>query len=263
MRFKLTETRPSPLLVLSVLLAGSFLMNALDPVYAQGPGVQVIRLNDVHGPAATASVSQPAQSNETTVNGFNTQSPSSAAVINDKAALSAGASVVDVELANVRDILLDVRRAKEAAAHLYGEVTRHPITGYSYVDAMGPVMMEIPMPTFDMSQVLPARRQWVELYMGEISSVMAYIKADLDGIKSGGANLSLPEKDKPTFDKDLQECSASIDRAIDYGGQLKKLTGAPPYDNLSIAKLISPLHKELREVEKTTKRLIGQVKKSH
>jgi hypothetical protein len=225
--------------------------------------VQVIRLNDVHGPAATASVSQPTQLNEATVNGSSAQSPSSAAVINDKAALSAGASVVDVELANVRDILLDVRRAKEAAAHLYGEVTRHPITGYSYVDAMGPVMMEIPMPTFDMSQVLPARRQWVELYMGEISSVMTYVKADLDGIKAGAANLSLPEKDKPTFDKDLQECSASIDLAIGYGGQLKKLTGAPPYDNLSIAKLISPLHKELREVEKTTKRLIGQVKKSH
>jgi hypothetical protein len=177
--------------------------------------------------------------------------------------LTAGASVGSVELANVRDILLDVRRAQAAAVHLYGEVTRHPITGYSYADAMGPVMIEIPMPTFDMSQVLPARRQWVELYMGEISSVLTYVKNDMDSIKASGADLSLPAKDKPTFEKDLADASASIDRTVSYGEQLKKLTVAPPYDNVAIAKLISPLHKDWKEVEKTSKRLIGQIKKSH
>jgi hypothetical protein len=127
---------------------------------------------------------------------------------------------------------------------------------------MGPVMMEIPMPTFDMSEVLPARKQWVELYIGEISSIISYVKSDLGEIQAKKDDLSVPPKDKDNFDKDLQNCASSIERVVDYGNQLKKATIAPPYDNLVIAKLISPMHKELKEVEKTTKKLMGQIKKA-
>jgi hypothetical protein len=254
---------------LSVAAIGSCSINTSHPVLAQGPGVQVIRLNGTHestSPPAASQVFQPAPVSPIKGSGTNAAdnaSSSSASASSGKTFLTGGTSVGNVELSNVRDILLDVRRAQAASAHLYGEVTRHPITGYTYADSMGPVMIEIPMPTFDMSEVLPARRQWVELYMGEISSVLAYVKADLDSIKAGGADLSLPPKDKPVFEKDLQEASATVDRAVGFGEQLKKLTVAPPYDNLAIARLISPLHKDLKEVEKTTKRLIGQIKKSH
>jgi hypothetical protein len=260
---------------LSVAAIGSCSINASHPVLAQGPGVQVIRLNGTHesaSPPAASQVFQPAPVSPIKGSGTNatdnassssTNAASSASASSGKTFLTGGTSVGNVELSNVRDILLDVRRAQAASAHLYGEVTRHPITGYTYADSMGPVMIEIPMPTFDMSEVLPARRQWVELYMGEISSVLAYVKADLDSIKAGGADLSLSPKDKPVFEKDLQEASATIDRAVGFGEQLKKLTVASPYDNLAIARLISPLHKDLKEVEKTTKRLIGQIKKSH
>ena len=167
-----------------------------------------------------------------------------------------------VELGNVRDILLDVRRAKVAASHLYLEVTRHPITSYNYVDAMGPVMMEIPMPTFDMSEVLPARQKWVELYMQEITPALTYIKSDGDGIKSGEVDLNFSDKVRTKFDSLLQDAGTSIDKATACGVQLQKLTTAPPYDNLAIAKQTSELHKDLREVEKTTKHLIGEIKKS-
>jgi hypothetical protein len=241
----------------------------ISPVLAQGPGVQVIRMNVRDEPASPPAVSPvPSSARAVPPNGAGigaATSPSTTSIKSPggQTLLTAGASVGSVELANVRDILLDVRRAQAAAVHLYGEVTRHPITGYSYADAMGPVMIEIPMPTFDMSQVLPARRQWVELYMGEISSVLTYVKNDMDSIKASGADLSLPAKDKPTFEKDLADASASIDRTVSYGEQLKKLTVAPPYDNVAIAKLISPLHKDWKEVEKTSKRLIGQIKKSH
>lgn len=177
--------------------------------------------------------------------------------------LKAGTSVAHVELENVRDILLDVRRAETAAKHLNDEVSRHPITSYTYADSMGPVMIEIPMPQFDMSEVLPARQKWVELYMQVIAPIIAYIKNDFDGIKGSEPDLNLKDKDKEKFESLLQECATTIGQASDCGAQLQKSTAAPPYDNLAIAKETSVLHKNLREVEKSTKRLIDEVKKSH
>lgn len=224
-----------------VLLLLSWPVSCGTAVSAQGPAVQVIRLNETHNvatpPTANNAVASPL--------------------------LSSGASVDQVELANTRDILLDVRRARGAAANLYGEVTRHPITGYTSADAMGPVMVEIPMPTFDMSEVLPARKAWVDLYVGEISSTVSYIKNDIAALKGGQGALPIPSNDRETFENDLQDCTATIERAVNYASQLKTLTASQPYDNLAIAKLISPLHKDLTEVEKTTKKLIGQIRKNH
>ncbi len=279
MRNKSTLNRCLQRSVFSVAAICGLLSSTFHPALAQGPGVQVIRLHgsqeSASAPAALESSppAQPAQfapkslNNGTGGNAFkvfasSAEGASSANASSSKTSLTGGASVGQVELTNVRDILSDVRRAEASATHLFGEVTRHPITGYNYVDAMGPVMFEIPMPAFDMSEVLPARRQWVELDMNEMNSELAYVRADLETIKDAGADLSLPLKERPIFDKDVQESGASIDRAVSNLEQLKKLTVAPPYDNLAIAKLISPLHKDLKEVEKTTKKLIGQIKKS-
>ncbi len=122
--------------------------------------------------------------------------------------------------------------------------------------------MEIPEPTFDMSQVLPARKQWVDLDMQQITPAIGYIKTDMNGIQSGEADLQLSDKDKTKFDSELTDCAASIDRALAYTTQLQQLTVGPTYDNLAIAKLTSQMHKELGTVEKSTKRLIGEIKKS-
>jgi len=181
---------------------------------------------------------------------------------NTKQPLQAGVSTVDVELGDIRDILLDMKRAKVAASHLYDEVSRHPITMYNYATVMGPVMMTIPEPMFDMSEVLPARKKYVDLYMQELTPLISYVKNDLQGVQNGSSQLKLSEKVEDKFSKDMQECSSGADIVSQCATQLQQLTTAPPYDNLAIAKCTSSLHKELRKLEKSTKDLGHEVKDS-
>jgi hypothetical protein len=180
-----------------------------------------------------------------------------------KKVLTGGTSVSDMEMSNVRDILLDLRRAKANAEHLYLEVTRHPITSYTYANVMGPVMISIPEPTFDISEVLPARKQWVDAYMQQLSPAITYIKADIDGIKAGASGLHFSERSQAKFDEILQNSQAGTDKLTASNAQLQKLTAGPAYDNLAIAKQTSIMHKVLRDVEKDTKRLFDEIKKSH
>jgi len=179
-----------------------------------------------------------------------------------KPVIAGGASIVHVQLGNVRDILLDVRRAQVAVRHLYGEVTRHPITNYNYVDVMGPVVISLPEPTFDVSEVLPARQKWVDLYMQEITPTIPYIQSDLESIISAEAALKFKDKVKAKFELLSKQCTESMTNLAACGLQLQQQTAGAPYDNLAIAKRASELHKELRRLEKLARDFIKEIKKS-
>jgi hypothetical protein len=175
--------------------------------------------------------------------------------------LKGGASVVHVEIDNVRDVQIDIKRAKANANHLFDEMTRHPITSYNAINTMGPVMMTFIEPTFDMKEVLPARQRWVELYMGQIAPTVALIKEDFDAINSGRNTLQYPVGDNEKLDEHLNECFKQVDAASAAAAILQTLTAAPPYDNLAVSKQAVVLAKSLEEVDKATKHLIGELKK--
>jgi hypothetical protein len=179
----------------------------------------------------------------------------------DDIKLKGGASVVHVEIDNVRDVQIDIKRAKANANHLFDEVTRHPITSYQSINTMGPVMMTFIEPTFDTKEVLPARRKWVELYMAQIAPTVVLIKEDFDAINNGRNTLQYQAGDKEKLDEHLSECFKQIDAASQAAADLQKLTTAPPYDNLAVAKKAVVLEKSLEEMDKATKHLIGELKK--
>jgi hypothetical protein len=179
----------------------------------------------------------------------------------DDVKLKGGASVVHVEIDNVRDVQIDIKRAKANANHLFDEMTRHPITSYNAINTMGPVMMTFIEPTFDMKEVLPARQKWVELYMQQIAPTVALIKEDFDAINSGRNTLQFPAGDKEKLDEHLNECFKEIDAASAAATTLQKLTTAPPYNNLAVSKQAVVLAKSLEEMDKATKHLIGELKK--
>jgi hypothetical protein len=179
-----------------------------------------------------------------------------------KQPLNAGISTVELELGDIHDILLDMKRAKVATSHLYDEVTRHPITTYNYANVVGPVMMTIPEPMFDMSEVLPARKKYVDLYMQELAPLINYVNTDLAAVKSGSSQLKFSEKAEDKFSKYMNETSAGVDVVSQCTTQLQQLTAAPPYDNLAIAKCSAALNKELRKLEKSTKDLGHELKES-
>jgi hypothetical protein len=179
----------------------------------------------------------------------------------DDIKLKGGASVVHIEIGNVRDVQIDIKRAKANANHLFDEMTRHPITSYNAINTMGPVMMTFIEPTFDMKEVLPARQKWVELYMAQIAPTVALIKEDFDAINAGRNTLQYPVGDKEKLDEHLNECFKQVDAASAAAAVLQTLTAAPPYDNLAVSKQAVVLAKSLDEMDKATKHLIGELKK--
>ena len=175
--------------------------------------------------------------------------------------LKSGASIVDVEIGNVRDISIDIKRAKTAANHLFDEVTRHPITSYNAINTMGPVMMTFEEPTFDASKVLPPRQKWVDVYMQQITPSVMLIKEDVESINTGRQEMGFNAEAKAKLDEHLAECTKNINEAAGFAETLKTLTAAPPYDNLAIAKNAVRMHKSLDEMQKSTKHLIDELKK--
>jgi hypothetical protein len=178
-----------------------------------------------------------------------------------KAPVKLEARVIELELGNTRDILMDVRRAKNCTSSLYDEVNRHPMTMITIPNVVGPVVYSIPRPIMDTSQVLPARQKWVELYMGEIKPIVAYMKTDMDEIRSGEAELHFPQSIEQELNPEIDTWGKNIDSASAATNNLEKLTAAPPYDNSAIAKETTELHKLLISMEDTGKRVVKLMKK--
>jgi hypothetical protein len=167
-----------------------------------------------------------------------------------------------LELGNVRDILLDVDRAQNAASHLFDEVSRHPITTTMRANVIGATVISMPQPTFDVSQVLPARKTWIDTYMSEIKPIIIYMKQDLDAIRSGEAELHMSEKNEKSLSPLLAEWAAAIDKGAAATDELTKLTAVTPYDNSSIAKQAIELHKAMKTIKKNGKKVIAILRKS-
>jgi hypothetical protein len=177
------------------------------------------------------------------------------------APLQSQARVIDLELNNMRDILIDVQRAKGCASSLYDEVNRHPMTMVSMPNVVGATAYSIPQPIVDTSQLLPARQKWVELYMGEIKPIVTYMKTDMDAIRTGEAALQLAPSIEQELQPELDTWGKDIDQAFICTTNLEKLTAAPPYDNRAIAQQTTELHKTMSAMEKTGKRVVKIMKK--
>ncbi|MDR3616717.1 MAG: hypothetical protein P4L53_24380 [Candidatus Obscuribacterales bacterium] len=170
--------------------------------------------------------------------------------------------VVNLELGNVRDILLDVERAQKAASNLFDEVTRHPITTTMSANVIGATVISMPQPTFDVSQTLPARKAWVDTYMSEIKPIIIYMKQDLDAIRSGESALQMAEKDEKVLKPLLADWAAAIDKGAAATDELTKLTVGPTYDNSGIAKQAIELHKAMKTIKKNGKKVLDILRKS-
>jgi len=170
--------------------------------------------------------------------------------------------VVNLELGNVRDILLDVDRAQKAASNLFDEVSRHPITTTMSANVIGATVISMPQPTFDMSQVLPARKSWVDTYMSEIKPIVIYMKQDLEAIRSGEADLHMSDKDEKALTPLLAEWATAIDKGAAATDELTKLTAGQPYDNSGIAKQAVELHKAMKTIKKNGKKVLDILRKS-
>jgi hypothetical protein len=177
-----------------------------------------------------------------------------------KAPVKLEARVIELELSNTRDILLDVQRAKNCTSSLYDEVNRHPMTMITIPNVVGPVVYSIPQPIPDTSQILPARQKWVELYMGEIRPIVAYMKTDMDAIRNGEAALQFPPSIEQELNPEIDTWGKDIDHAFTCMTHLEKLTAAPPYDNSAIAKETTELHQIMSSMEKTGKRVVKLMK---
>jgi len=170
--------------------------------------------------------------------------------------------VVNLELGNVRDILLDVDRAQKAASNLFDEVNRHPITTTMSANVIGATVISMPQPAFDMSQVLPARKSWIDTYMNEIKPIIIYMKQDLDAIRSGQTELQMSEKDEKSLTPLLAEWAAAIDKGAAATDELTKLTAGPTYDNSGISKQAVELHKAMKIIKKNGKKVLDILRKS-
>jgi hypothetical protein len=170
--------------------------------------------------------------------------------------------VVNLELGNVRDILLDVDRAQKAASNLFDEVNRHPITTNMSANVIGTTVISMPQPAFAMSQVLPARKTWVDTYMSEIKPIIISMKQDLDAIRNGEADLHMSDKDEKALTPLLAEWATAIDKGAAATDELTKLTAGTPYNNSAIAKQASELHKAMKTIKKNGKKVLDILRKS-
>lgn len=211
--------------------------------------------------SATRAADPPSTANPPVNSSSSSSSSSSSTPSTGDSSLKGSAKVIEVHVQNVRDVGLDLKRALQSASSLYDEVTREPVVVGSRPEVIGFQVITLPDVSFDSSQTLPARKEWVDHYVFEIDKVLTLLDSDVDKVRAGELELKWPPGTEEMFTQLLTDWMNGVEKAYGKFKQLKSITVSPPYDNLAIAKSISELRKDILAVDKVRKNVYSKLQK--
>lgn len=178
------------------------------------------------------------------------------------APLQGGVKLVELSLANLRDLGLDLKHVMSGASHLYDEVNLAPVSLQTMPEVIGRgIIINIPVGTMPAGPPAPPRKARLDVAMNEITPIITQLKTDVDAFLSGEQRLDISEDTRAELRPVFVSWSNSVTAMANELAKLTPLTAGPKFDNAAIsvsAKALQTqcgiLQKDLKKVYKTFQR---------
>lgn len=216
-------------------------------------------------PATTAAVNTPvaAAATTTTAAGATTSTATTTTTTTTTAApaattapatrtLQGEVQVVTLDLQDLQNVELDLKRVRVALKHLYDEAARQPVQIEDEPEMIGDTIIYIPI-SFSGGGFLPMRKAWVDASMATIKPFVQLAKSDVDDFTSGAKQLEFPDKIKAELQPLVTKWAETTNGMTTRLAALEPLTSGPTYDNQAILDATKNMDRDMKELEKTRK----------
>jgi hypothetical protein len=182
--------------------------------------------------------------------------PATAAVAPARQPLEAGTQIVVLSLTDLREVGLDLKHLQHGASHLYDEVTLQPMTLNMMPEMIGPgVIINIPVGTQAVGEVMPAKPARVQASMTEIGSIINEMKSSVDQFMTGEKQLSMPGDAQQELNQEVQQWVAGVNNIFGQYNGLQQLTQTSPYNQPAIAQACTTIIQNVKELEKVRRQM--------
>lgn len=180
-----------------------------------------------------------------------------------KPPIEAGVQKVHISLSDLRTVGLDLKNVLKATTSLYDEVTIQPMQIIYEPEVIGMgTIIQVPIDKRPSGPVEPARKERVDLAMGQIKPTVQMLKSNVDAFLSGERQLDLPDDVHAQLQPDLDNWVKGVQQIAAQEAQLEQLTQKSPYDQPAIASNCLSMQQMIRTLDET-RRSVYKVLKKH
>jgi hypothetical protein len=174
---------------------------------------------------------------------------------NDNSSLSGQVQLVEINLAVLRDLGLDIKRVHHGAATLVDEVSRQPVDLQTMPNVVGfSQVVNIPI-GFTGGGFIAPRKSAVDGAMNSIEPWIDLAKASVDAIHEGHKKIDLDDATKEALAPQFKHWESLVNDTYNRLQTLKGLTKGPSYDNQSIADQAGAIAKDAKELDKVRRQV--------
>lgn len=178
-----------------------------------------------------------------------------------KKSLQGGVKLIEVDLGELRDMDLDIKRVRNAANSLKSEVSRQAVTINTTPSMIGMgTIIQVPT-SFSGGGYLPPRKTAIDAAMGAMRPFIELSKRDVDDFAAGNRQLDLSESTRAKMKPLSEEWVRCISGSYSQLKILDDLTRGPSYDDQSIAGASSVIDKNMKDLGKALKQFYKLLQK--
>lgn len=174
--------------------------------------------------------------------------------------LKGGVKVLILTLTELKDSRNTVKKVKKTAGDIRDEVNRRLIQMQTRPNVVGTTVINVPQPV-DMGE-LPARKEWIDLYMAHLTPLLKMMQKNVDDLEKGNMKLVVREDIKKAFNPLLETWKTTVKDTEEHLASLQELTAqGPPYKKSEIDNQAKIIEKDAKKLEKTVKKVERLFKK--
>lgn len=145
-----------------------------------------------------------------------------------------------------------VHKLKRSSAELFAECTRHEVELIDEPDIIGSTVIDIPI-SYDMGVTLPARKKWVDFYMGQLGQLIPLLEDEYVAMRIPDDKEQLAQP----YVSDLRGCMKDIDA---HYANLISMAKASPYNQQRMAGECQGIDGDIKKIHEDQKRIYHVVK---
>jgi hypothetical protein len=164
--------------------------------------------------------------------------------------LRGGVEKVELGLAKLQDVEIDLKTAMRATTSMTQEVTRQAVRVITQPNPLpNGTIINLPVGTEPVGPPQPARKEYIEAALKRMTPIINTLKKNVDEFVSGEKQLDLPEDVMTKLQPEFQLWVKSVNNLAYKMRHLEQITYGPPYDNLAIAELSNTMTNNLKDLE--------------
>ena len=167
--------------------------------------------------------------------------------------LEASVKKQEITLQSIKDVRLDLKRVRSAAADIFDEVTRQPISYQATPNVVGTVVINVPI-SIQESGFLEPRKGWIENSVNKMGPIIELLRKDIETIGQDKATMALSSNAEQELDKLRTNWVELVKHMHSQYRALLPLLKESPYQNRSIAARTRSIYLDTKDLEKTRRK---------